>query len=83
MKDELNIVESQVLKIFRNNKKKAEDFLEIKDLLDQSLKRLSDTFDKVLQSLAEKGYVTQAKGKVILTDKGQQYLYTTKLYSDY
>ena len=83
MKDELNIVESQVLKIFRNNKKKADDFLETKDLLDQSLKRLADTFDNVLQSLAEKGYVSQTKGNVILTDKGDQFLYKAKLYSDY
>jgi predicted methyltransferase len=83
MKDDLNIVESQVLKIFRNNKKKADEFLEIKDLLDQSLKRLAETFDKVILSLSEKGYVTQSKGKVILTDKGDEYLYKTKLYSDY
>jgi len=83
MKDELNIVESQVLKIFRNNKKKADDFLETKDLLDQSLKRLADTFDNVLQSLVEKGYVTQIKGNVTLTDKGDQFLYKAKLYSDY
>lgn len=83
MKDELNLIESQILRIFRNNHKKADQDLEFKQVLDQSLKALSDNFDPIVTSLAEKGYVTRKGNNLILTDKGDQYLYHKKLYSDY
>ena len=40
MKSELNLIESQILRIFRNNKKKADDSMDTKKILDDSLKAL-------------------------------------------
>ena len=83
MKDELNLIESQILRIFRNNKKNTDDSMDTKKVLDDSLKALEDNFDVILHSLAEKGFVLKSGDKLILTDKGDEYLYRTKLYSDY
>jgi predicted methyltransferase len=83
MKDELTLIESQILKIFRNNKKKAEDNMEFKELLDDSLKVLADNFDAIIHTLEVKGYVNRHNTQITLTDKGDEYLYRTKLYSDY
>ena len=83
MKDELNLIESQILRIFRNNHKNADQGLKLKDVLDQSLKALSDNFEPIVTSLADKGYLTKKGEDLILTDKGDQYLYHKKLYSDY
>jgi hypothetical protein len=83
MKDELNLIESQILRIFRNNKKNADDSMDTKKVLTDSLKALEDNFDVILNSLTEKGFILQSGDKLILTDKGDEYLYRTKLYSDY
>lgn len=83
MKDELNLIESQILRIFRNNKKNADESLDTKKVLDDSLKALSENFDEILSSLADKGFILNSGDKLILTDKGDEYLYRTKLYSDY
>ena len=83
MKDELNLIESQILRIFRNNKKNTDDSMDTKKVLTDSLKALEDNFDVILNSLTEKGYILQSGDKLILTDKGDEYLYRTKLYSDY
>ena len=83
MKDELTLIESQILKIFRNNKKKADDTMGAKTVLDDSLKALANNFDTIIHSLEGKGYVLKKGDDIMLTDKGDQYLYTTKLYSDY
>jgi len=83
MKDELNLIESQILRIFRNNKKNTDDSMDTKKVLDDSLKALEDNFDVILDSLAEKGFVRKSGDKLILTDKGDEYLYRTKLYSDF
>ena len=83
MKDELNLIESQILRIFRHNKKNTDDSMDTKKVLDDSLKALTDNFDSVLNSLADKGYVLKSGDKLILTDKGDEYLYRAKLYNDY
>jgi len=83
MKDELNLIESQILRIFRNNKKNTDESLDTKKVLDDSLKALSENFDIILSSLADKGFILKSGDKLILTDKGDEYLYRTKLYSDY
>ncbi len=83
MKEELNLIESQILRIFRNNHKNSDQSLKFKDVLDQSLKSLSENFEPIVSSLADKGFVTRKGDELILTDKGDQYLYHKKLYSDY
>lgn len=83
MKDELNLIESQILRIFRNNKKSADDSLDTKKVLGDSLKALEDNFDSILNSLSDKGFILKSGDKLILTDKGDEYLYRSKLYSDY
>jgi predicted methyltransferase len=83
MKEELNLIESQILRIFRHNKKNTDDSMDTKKVLDDSLKALSDNFDTILNSLADKGYVLKSGDKLILTDKGDEYLYRAKLYNDY
>ncbi len=83
MKDELNLIESQILRIFRNNKKNTDDSMDTKKVLNDSMKALEENFDVILDSLAEKGFVHKSGDKLILTDKGDEYLYRTKLYSDY
>lgn len=83
MKDELNLIESQILRIFRNNHKAADQSLEYRQVLDQSLKALSDNFEPIVSSLADKGFVIKSGNNLTLTDKGDQYLYHRKLYSDY
>lgn len=83
MKDELNLIESQILKIFKHNKKNTDESLDIKKVLGDSLKALENNFDIILTSLADKGYLIKSGDKVILTDKGDEYLYRGKLYSDY
>ncbi len=83
MKSELNLIESQILRIFRNNKKSADDSLDTKKVLEDSLKALEENFEVILHSLAEKGFILNSGDKLILTDKGDEYLYRSKLYSDY
>lgn len=83
MKDELNMIESQILRIFRNNKKNADESLETKKVLDDSLAALKDNFETILHSLSDKGFILKSGDKLILTDKGDEYLYRTKLYNDY
>lgn len=83
MKEELNLIESQILRIFRHNKKNADDSMETKKVLSDSLKALEENFDIILNSLAEKGFVKKTGDKLILTDKGDEYLYRAKLYNDY
>ena len=83
MKDELNLIESQILRIFRHNKKNAEDSMDKKKVLSDSLKALEDNFEIVLKSLADKGFLLESGDKLILTDKGDEYLYRAKLYNDY
>ncbi|HNX23739.1 MAG TPA: hypothetical protein PKG60_06795 [Spirochaetota bacterium] len=83
MKGELNQIESQILKVFKHNNKNTDDSLDTKKVLDDSLKALSDNFDVILNSLADKGFILKSGNKLILTDKGDEYLYRSKLYSDY
>jgi predicted methyltransferase len=83
MKNDLNLIESQILRVFKNNNKNTDDSLETKKVLDDSLKSLSDNFDIILSSLADKGYILKSGNNLILTDKGDEYLYRSKLYSDY
>lgn len=83
MKGELNQIESQILKVFKHNNKNTDDSLDTKKVLDDSLKALSDNFDVILNSLADKGFILKSGSKLILTDKGDEYLYRSKLYSDY
>jgi len=83
MKEDLNLIESQILRIFRHNKKNADESLDRKKVLDDSLKGLQDNFELILNSLADKGYILNSGDKLILTDKGDEYLYRAKLYNDY
>jgi len=83
MKEDLNLLESQFLRIYRNNHKKADQSLEYNQVLEQGLKALRDGFDSLAASLIDKGYITKKGNDLILTDKGDQYLYHKKLYSDY
>ncbi len=83
MKDELNMIEAQILRIFRTTHKKSDQGLEVQNLLDETVKALSKNFDTIIHSLAEKGYIIHSGNTVILTDKGDQFLYDKKLYSDY
>jgi len=83
MKDELNLIESQILRVFKHNNKNTDDSLDTKKVLDDSLKALTDNFDIILASLADKGFVLKSGNKLILTDKGDEYLYRSKLYTDY
>jgi len=66
MKDELNLIESQILRIFRHNKKNAEDSMDKKKVLSDSLKALEDNFEIVLKSLADKGFLLESGDKLIL-----------------
>jgi len=83
MKEELNLIESQILRIFKHNNKNTDDSMDIKKVLTDSQKALEDNFDTILNSLADKGFVLKSGDKLILTDKGDEYLYRSKLYSDY
>lgn len=83
MKDELNMIEAQILRIFKHSKKKADQSLEVSAVLDESIKSLSENFNSIVHSLAEKGYIIYNGTSIILTDKGDQFLYDKKLYSDY
>jgi TPP-dependent pyruvate/acetoin dehydrogenase alpha subunit len=83
MKEELNLLESQFLRIYRNNHKKADQSLEYNQVLEQGLKALRDGFDSLANSLIDKGYISKKGNDLVLTDKGDQYLYHKKLYSDY
>jgi len=83
MKKELNVLESQFLRIFRINNKRADEGIEYNLVLEQGLKALSDGFESLTNSLIEKGCIIKKGDKLILTDKGDQCLYNKKLYSDY
>ncbi len=83
MNEDLNLIESQILRIFKNNQKQADDSLEFDIVLQQSLKALSDNFDMLVDSLVKKGYLRKSGKTLILTDKGDQHIYKKKLYSDY
>ena len=83
MKDELNLIESQILRIFRNNHKKSDQGIEYNVVLEQSLKALRDGFEPIVASLVEKGFIIKNGNDLILTDKGDQFLYDKKLYNDY
>jgi len=83
MKEELNQIESQILRVFKHNKKNTDDSLDTRKVLTDSLKALEDNFDTILNSLSDKGFILKSGDKLILTDKGDEYLYRSKLYSDY
>lgn len=83
MKEDLNLLESQFLRIYRNNHKKADQSLEYNQVLEQGLNALRDGFNSLAASLIDKGYIIKKGNDLILTDKGDQYLYHKKLYSDY
>lgn len=83
MKEDLNLLESQFLRIYRLNQKKADQSLEYNQVLEQGLKTLRDGFESLTNSLIDKGYITKSGNNLVLTDKGDQYLYHKKLYSDY
>ncbi|HOP30671.1 MAG TPA: hypothetical protein P5120_09440 [Spirochaetota bacterium] len=83
MKEDLNLLESQFLRIYRINHKKADQSLEYNQVLEQGLKALRDGFDSLADSLIDKGYIVKKGNDLVLTDKGDQYLYHKKLYSDY
>ncbi|HOP64345.1 MAG TPA: hypothetical protein PK906_13270 [Spirochaetota bacterium] len=83
MNTELNMLESQFLRIFRINNKRADENLEYDMVLEQGLEALRDGFDSLTNSLINKGCIIKEGDKLILTDKGDQYLYNKKLYSDY
>ncbi len=83
MKEDLNLLESQFLRIYRNNHKKADQSLEYNQVLEQGLNALRDGFESLATSLIDKGYIIKKGNDLILTDKGDQYLYHKKLYSDY
>ncbi len=83
MKEDLNLLESQFLRIYRNNHKKADQSLEYNQVLEQGLNALRDGFDSLVNTLIDKGYIIKKGKDLVLTDKGDQYLYHKKLYSDY
>ncbi|HPS59296.1 MAG TPA: hypothetical protein PK514_14425 [Spirochaetota bacterium] len=83
MKDELNMIEAQILKIFKQSHKKSDQGMEIEKVFDESVKSLKENFNSIVHSLAEKGYVIHSGTSIILTDKGDSFLYDKKLYSDY
>ncbi len=83
MKDELNMIEAQILRIFKHGHKKSDQGMEIEAVLEESIKSLRENFNEIVHSLAEKGYVIHNGTSIILTDKGDSFLYDKKLYSDY
>lgn len=83
MKDELNMIEAQILRIFKSSHKKSDQGMEIEAVLEESIKSLRGNFNDIVHSLAEKGYVIHNGTSIILTDKGDSFLYDKKLYSDY
>ena len=83
MKDELNMIEAQILKIFKQSHKKSDQGMEIDKVCDESVKSLKSNFDSIVNSLASKGYVIHNGTNIILTEKGDSFLYDKKLYSDY
>jgi len=83
MKKQLTLIESQILHIFKNNNKHTDESLDQKKVLEESLKALTDNFDIILNALADKECILKSGDKLILTDKGDEYLYRKKLYSDY
>jgi len=83
MKDELNMIEAQILRIFRHHSKKSDQTLDVNDVLELTIQSLRENFDQIVHSLAEKGFVIHSGTSIILTDKGDQFLYKKHLYSDY
>ncbi len=83
MKENLNLIESSILKIFRHNKKQAEDSMSYNSVVEQAIDLLSADFSKIVDALVEKGFILVNGNEIILTDKGDEFLYKMKLYDDY
>lgn len=83
MRNDLNMIEAQILRIFKQSHKKSDQGMEIDRVFDETVKSLKANFDTILHSLADKGYIIHSGTSIILTDQGDSFLYDKKLYSDY
>lgn len=83
MKDELNLIEEQILRIFKAQKKKANEPLSNTKVLEEAQKGLATILSNILKELNDKGMIVEKEDSLVLTAKGDDYLYKYNFYSDY
>ncbi len=83
MTEELNLIEEQILKIFKAQKKKANEPLSNDKVLEEAQKGLATILSSILKELQEKGMITEKGDTLVLTAKGDDYLYKYNFYADY
>lgn len=83
MTENLNLIEEQILKIFKAQKKKANQPLSNKKVLEEAQKGLATILNSILKDLNEKGMIVEKEDSLVLTAKGDDYLYKYNFYSDF
>ena len=83
MTEDLNLIEEQILRIFKAQKKKANEPLSNKKVLEEAQKGLATILSSILKELQEKGMITEKGDTLVLTAKGDDYLYKYNFYADY
>ncbi|MFA5518360.1 MAG: hypothetical protein WDA74_03815 [Spirochaetota bacterium] len=83
MTEELNLIEEQILRIFKAHKKKANEPLSNTKVLEEAQKGLTTILSNILKVLIEKGLIVEKEDSLVLTAKGDDYLYKYNFYSDY
>ncbi len=83
MTEELNLIEEQILRIFKAHKKKANEPISNKKVLEEAQKGLTTILSNILKVLIEKGLIVEKEDSLVLTAKGDDYLYKYNFYSDY
>lgn len=83
MPDNLNLIEEQILRIFKAKKKKANEPLSNTKVLEEAQKGLATILNSILKDLNEKGMIVEKGDSLVLTAKGDDYLYKYNFYSDF
>ncbi len=83
MTEELNLIEEQILRIFKAHKKKANEPISNAKVLEEAQKGLATILSNILKDLIEKGLIVEKEDSLVLTAKGDDYLYKYNFYSDY
>lgn len=83
MNEDLNLIEEQILKIFKAQKKKANEPLSNTKVLEEAQKGLATILQNILKDLKDKGMIVEKENSLVLTAKGDDYLYKYNFYADY
>ena len=83
MAENLNLIEEQILRIFKAHKKKAHEPLSNEKVLQEAQRGLEVILGNILKGLIEKGMIEEKSNSYELTARGDDYLYKYNFYSDY